>query len=555
MMGKGAKANQKGILQNRIGILICLIPLLGGFIFCLIRLLNTISNPVRIYHYSPGVYLLVTMLMIAFLTAFTAIVIVIVRKKELLTGRGSLIAVCFLSGISAVVLAVLAVISFNTARCYTGVVKIASPEELEYLHHYPSGHYELTEDITMGGEWQTVKYFSGELNGGGHTISGLTLGENGFIKTNEGTIRDLSLSDVEYKDFDVYCDYGSLTALNKGTVSGCKMIPGEENGGQTSSPCALFLIGVNEGKCTDCPEKPLKDAADKVNHRLELEKETKATCQKEGSLAYRCSACGFSATEKTPVIDHVYEESERKEPECIHDGHITYTCTMCGDSYTDQLAATGVHSYKIVTYTADRNHLLCEYCGEGYYGYRAEPFNWKFFLLLGMLIAAGVVTVILIKKMRRRHERRIRIIGTVVCSVLAVLIGFHFFLAFRQPNGKDLVDSILVSAPDSKCSYKATKKIKPGYTHIGTVTYTCQDCGKEHTESIPKLEPETDWTKLKSYDDYQFKNADKCASKNAKHYYEVQLLKKAPTETEDGEYVFACRDCGRIIESHPIPHL
>lgn len=41
------------------------------------------------------------------------------------------------------------------------------------LHTYPAAHVKLTEDIAVS-DWETIPAFSGSLDGGGHTVEGLT---------------------------------------------------------------------------------------------------------------------------------------------------------------------------------------------------------------------------------------------------------------------------------------------------------------------------------------------------------------------------------------------
>lgn len=61
------------------------------------------------------------------------------------------------------------------------------------LHTYPAACVKLTADIAVA-EWETIPEFSGSLDGGGHTVDGLTAG---FVNTLRGTIADTKFRAVE----------------------------------------------------------------------------------------------------------------------------------------------------------------------------------------------------------------------------------------------------------------------------------------------------------------------------------------------------------------------
>ena len=64
-------------------------------------------------------------------------------------------------------------------RAEEGAVSIGSREDMQQLVQDPSGSYELTDDIDMGGAAWTPVPFSGKLNGNGHTLYNLTVTEIG----------------------------------------------------------------------------------------------------------------------------------------------------------------------------------------------------------------------------------------------------------------------------------------------------------------------------------------------------------------------------------------
>lgn len=60
------------------------------------------------------------------------------------------------------------------------------------LHTYPAAHVKLTEDIAVS-DWETIPAFSGSLDGGGHTVEGLTAP---FVATLTGAVKNVKFSGV-----------------------------------------------------------------------------------------------------------------------------------------------------------------------------------------------------------------------------------------------------------------------------------------------------------------------------------------------------------------------
>jgi len=86
--------------------------------------------------------------------------------------------------------------------------QIASAEQLDLMREHLSDHFELTADIDLGelaGDWVPIgsesAAFTGELDGNGHTISGLNINSTGisvglFGEISGGAVRSLFLTDV-----------------------------------------------------------------------------------------------------------------------------------------------------------------------------------------------------------------------------------------------------------------------------------------------------------------------------------------------------------------------
>ncbi len=117
-----------------------------------------------------------------------------------------------LSLLFSLVCAATFVYSFLTFPKNVGVIPISTAEELVYIKNAPHADFTLTANIKLK-DTPTPKFggFYGELDGDGHTISGLTVDEYLF-RVNRGTIQNLTLKSVKHTDD------GTLIRKNNGTL-------------------------------------------------------------------------------------------------------------------------------------------------------------------------------------------------------------------------------------------------------------------------------------------------------------------------------------------------
>lgn len=112
----------------------------------------------------------------------------------------------------------------------------------------------------------------------------------------------------------------------------------------------------------------------------------KATCEKPGTITYKCAVCGYSETVNNPNVPalghkfdgtpvhkagtkkHVYTcsrgcgttkeencsyKTQVVQPTCLKDGYTIFTCTACGDQYTGNVVkAAGKHGALVLHYIA-----------------------------------------------------------------------------------------------------------------------------------------------------------------------------------------------------------
>ncbi len=105
------------------------------------------------------------------------------------------------------------------------------------------------------------------------------------------------------------------------------------------------------------------------------QRETPATCIKEGSVEAYCSACGkVFSTEATPVVPHTLNNGTAVAPTCTTSGYTLYECTVTGcdfsyKEYDETKPATGHFYYASVTpatcTTEGSTVYICD-CGKNY---------------------------------------------------------------------------------------------------------------------------------------------------------------------------------------------
>lgn len=170
----------------------------------------------------------------------------------------------------------IAVTSKNMYESGTGVegdpyVVIDADQFTSTLHIYPAAHVRLDENITLTG-WETIPTFTGSLDGGGHTVEGLT---SGFVNTNTGLI-----SNIKFKNVDISVSSGfgvvSRTTDGEGQIKDVAV-----SGKITSSNTGDILGGITG---------ELKGSGKVENCYVNLEME--ASCGMVGGIVGRMTSSG-----------------------------------------------------------------------------------------------------------------------------------------------------------------------------------------------------------------------------------------------------------------------
>ena len=113
-----------------------------------------------------------------------------------------------------------------------GVARIGSREDMLLLAADPTGSFELTADIDMGGAAWTPIPFSGRLDGHGHTLYNLTVTELGADRA--------TTYDGNYREYDTAFG-GLFSVLRNGEVRDLKMVNAVVKT-ETDQPCFLGTL-------------------------------------------------------------------------------------------------------------------------------------------------------------------------------------------------------------------------------------------------------------------------------------------------------------------------
>ena len=142
-------------------------------------------------------------------------------------------------------------------------IELNTAADLRQFRTNKDGYYKLTRDIDLGGAvWNPactgVGPFLGVLDGNGYRISNFVLsyptmtdGKMGLLGANQGTIRNLHLTDVTIRTNEQTNAVGAFTAENFGTIENCR-VAGTLEAAEGAITCGGAICGKNNGKIINC---------------------------------------------------------------------------------------------------------------------------------------------------------------------------------------------------------------------------------------------------------------------------------------------------------------
>jgi hypothetical protein len=128
-----------------------------------------------------------------------------------------------------------------------GTYDVSSEADLDLIRQHPTSTFHLTKDITLTKPWTPVDEFSGEIDGNGHTVSGLSIAtsnEQAFITTNDGAIRRLGFSGATSVLASGDHSVGIVADANYGTIDQVYVVGGSVSGGHRGGLIAANNYGT-----------------------------------------------------------------------------------------------------------------------------------------------------------------------------------------------------------------------------------------------------------------------------------------------------------------------
>lgn len=197
----------------------------------------------------------------------------------------------------------------NNAIIYAKWIKsteIYDIDSLKAIADNPYGNYHLTTNINLRGEvWTPIETFTGILNGNGYKIYNFSLKKDnadlGFIIKNQGTIKNLTLTNIELSSViegNYTCSVSAFCSYNEGklanvSLSNVNMIVSVKNSSVSNTVSVGSLVGENSGKVISCVAKS--------SLILNIDVRLDSGNDKDGSVFLIGGICGKNISEVSAV--------------------------------------------------------------------------------------------------------------------------------------------------------------------------------------------------------------------------------------------------------------
>ena len=215
-----------------------------------------------------------------------------------------------------------AVFKNNPAKTITGAADTNSSFPRDCVVYYPQGSYTWAAELKDDGTWQDYK-------------TGLWHGDH--IAQFADTVVDPTCTKQGYTHHAC-------------TVKGCTYAPVDDTYVAATDhtwvktqtfPASCTEQGTVFYKCSACGATRTEKIA-ALGHDLSRCDLFPATCTKPGHVVGTCARCGVKIDEVIPAKGHDYSYADvRTEPTCTETGHYRGTCPTCGKDYDDVIPALG----------------------------------------------------------------------------------------------------------------------------------------------------------------------------------------------------------------------
>lgn len=220
--------------------------------------------------------------------------------------------------------------------------------------------------------------------------------------------------------------------------------------------------GYTHHACTvkGCTYAPVDDTyVAATDHTLVKTQTFPASCTEQGTVFYKCSACGATRTEKIAALGHDLSRCDLvPDATCTKPGRVVGTCTRCGVKIDEVIPAKG-HDY---SYADVRTDPTC-----------TEPGHYK-----GTCPTCG-----------KDYDDVIPALGhdwgewVVTQEPTYTTTGYRYHVCTRAGCNTRVGEDIPKLHTHTWDAGVVTQK--PTATEPGVKTYTCTICNEQKTESIP----------------------------------------------------------------------
>ena len=209
------------------------------------------------------------------------------------------------------------------AKTITGAADTNSSFPRDCVVYYPQGSYTWAAELKDDGTWQGYK-------------TGLWHGDH--IAQFADTVVDPTCTKQGYTHHAC-------------TVKGCTYAPVDDTYVAATDhtwvktqtfPASCTEQGTVFYKCSACGATRTEKIAALGHDLSRCDLQPPATCTKPGRVVGTCARCGVQIDEVIPAKGHDYSYADvRTDPTCTESGHYKGTCPTCGKDYDDVIPALG----------------------------------------------------------------------------------------------------------------------------------------------------------------------------------------------------------------------
>lgn len=212
-----------------------------------------------------------------------------------------------------------AIFKIDPAKTITGAADTNSSFPRDCVVYYPQGSYTWAAELKDDGTWQGYKtglWHGDHIAQFADTVVAPTCTKQGYTH-HACTVKGCTYAPVD----DTYVAATDHTWVTQ------------------TFPASCTEQGTVFYKCSACGATRTEKIA-ALGHDLSRCDLFPATCTKPGRVVGTCARCGVQIDEVIPAKGHDYSYADvRTEPTCTESGHYKGTCPTCGKDYDDVIPA------------------------------------------------------------------------------------------------------------------------------------------------------------------------------------------------------------------------